>query len=135
MHTPRRPTVSVTMTPAQSFHPSTQDDLSIVPSDDEEASATAPAPMEIIGHDAGCLVQYLDGMDSQRVAEHEDVKDRLDQVEEELKKLADFALTEASEPRRPASIRAKQVRPSYVRSGDRDRHAAVASASYVAHKH
>jgi len=36
-----------------------------------------------------------------------------DQVKEELKKLADFVLIEASET---SCIRAKQVRPSHVRS-------------------
>jgi hypothetical protein len=63
MHTPPGPTVSVTMTPAQSFHPSFRDDLSTVPSEDEEALATAPAPMENISHDVNRLIQYLDGMD------------------------------------------------------------------------
>lgn len=90
------------MTPAQSFHPSFRGDLSTVPSEDEEALATAPAPMEIISHDVNRLVQHLDGMDRQRVAEHEDVKDQLDRVEEELKKLADLVRTEATKPPSPA---------------------------------
>jgi hypothetical protein len=46
--------------------------------------------MEIISHDGNRLVQYLGGMDRQRVAEHEDMKDPLDRVEDELKKLADL---------------------------------------------
>ena len=92
MHTPRSPTVSVTMTPAQSFHPSFRDDLSTIPSEDEEALATAPVPMEIISHDVNHLVLYLDGMDRHRVAKHEDVKDQLDRVEEELKKTGRFCL-------------------------------------------
>jgi hypothetical protein len=33
-------------------------------------------------------VQYLDGVDRQRVFEHADMKGQLDRVEEELKKLA-----------------------------------------------
>ena len=99
MRTPRSPTVSVTMTPAQSFHPSFRDDLSTIPSEDEEALAEAPAPMEIISHDVNRLVQYLDGVDRQRVAEHDDVKDQLDRVEEGLKNLTDFIRQEALKPR------------------------------------
>jgi hypothetical protein len=36
-----------------------------------------------------------------RVAEHEDLKDQLDRVEEELKKLADFVRTVATKPPSP----------------------------------
>ncbi|KAG8749504.1 hypothetical protein FRC14_001307 [Serendipita sp. 396] len=103
--TPRSPTVSVTMTPAQSFHPSFRDDLSTVPSEEEQALATASAPMEIITHDVNRLLEYLDGVDRQRVAEHDDVKDQLDRVEDELKKLADFVRKEAAKsPPRPVII-------------------------------
>ncbi|KAG8804649.1 hypothetical protein FRC17_005916 [Serendipita sp. 399] len=101
-YTPRSPTVSVTMTPAQSFHPSFRDDLSTVPSEEEQALATASAPMEIITHDVNRLLEYLDGVDRQRVAEHEDVKDQLDRVEDELKKLADFVRKEAEKSPRQA---------------------------------
>jgi hypothetical protein len=89
------------MTLAQSFHPSFWDDLSTIPSEDE-ALATAPALTEIISHDVNRLVQYLDGVDRQIEAGHTDVKDQLDWVKEELKKLADFVRTEASKPRSPA---------------------------------
>jgi len=98
IHTPRSPTVSVTMTPAQSFHPSFRDDLSTIPSEDEEALAAAPAPMEIISHDVNRLVQYLDGVDRQRIAEHADVKDQLDRVEDELKRLGEFVRSAARPP-------------------------------------
>ena len=87
------------MTPAQSFHPSFRDDLSTVPSEDEELAA-ASAPMEIITHDVNRLLEYLDGVDMQRMAEHDDVKDQLYRVEDELKKLADFVKQEAEKPPR-----------------------------------
>jgi hypothetical protein len=73
-----------------------------VPSEDEEALATTLAPMETISHGVNRLVQYLDGMDRQRVAEHEDVNDQLDRIEEERKKPADFVRTEATKPPSPA---------------------------------
>ncbi|KAG8796881.1 hypothetical protein FRC16_009411 [Serendipita sp. 398] len=103
--TPRSPTVSVTMTPAQSFHPSFRDDLSTVPSEEEQTLATASAPMKIITHDVNRLLEYLDGVDRQRVAEHGDVKDQLDRVEDELKRLTDFVRKEAAKsPPRPVII-------------------------------
>ncbi|KAG8754495.1 hypothetical protein FRC14_005015 [Serendipita sp. 396] len=84
------------MTSAQSFH--LRDDLSTVPS-------TASAPMEIITHDANRLLEYRDGVDPQRVAEHDDVKDQLDRVKNELKKLADVVRKEAAKsPPRPVII-------------------------------
>jgi hypothetical protein len=111
MHTRRSLTVSVTMTPAQSFHPSLRDDLSTVPLEDEEALATAPAPMGIINHDVNHLAQYLDGMDRQRVAEYEYVEDQLDRVEE----LADFVRTEATKSPNPAET--VQDLPEHGRCG------------------
>lgn len=95
MGTPRSPTVSVTM-PAQSFHPSFRDDLSTVPSEEEQAVASAP--MEIITHDVNRLLEYLDGVDRQRVTEHDDVKDQLDRLEDGLKRLTDFVKEEATKP-------------------------------------
>lgn len=86
------------MTPAQSFHPSFRDDLSTVPSEEEEAMAVASAPMEIITHDVNRLLEYLDGVDRQRVAEHDDVKNQLDRLEDGLKRLADFVKEEADKP-------------------------------------
>ena len=111
MGTPRSPTVSVTMTPAQSFHPSFRDDLSTVPSEEEQAVASAP--MEIITHDVNRLLEYLDGLDRQRVAEHDDVKDQLDRLEDGLKRLTDFVKEEATKPPRevPASPSTQYTNP------------------------
>ncbi|PVF95325.1 hypothetical protein CPB86DRAFT_597981 [Serendipita vermifera] len=75
------------MTPSPRFHPSFRDDLTTVPSEEEEALATASTPMEIITHDVNRLLQYLDGVDRQRMAEHNDVKAQLDRVEGGLQKV------------------------------------------------
>jgi hypothetical protein len=103
LRAPRSPTVGATMTPAQSFHPSFLDDLSTVPSEEEQAVASAP--MEIITYDVNRLLEYLDGLDRQRVAEHGDVKYQPDRLEDRFKRLIDFVKEEATNPPRevPAS--------------------------------
>jgi hypothetical protein len=67
------------MTPAQSFHPSSCDDLPTILSKEEQVVASAP--MVIITHDVYCLLEYLDGVDRQHVAELYDVNDQLDRLE------------------------------------------------------
>jgi hypothetical protein len=55
--------------------------------------------MEIITHDANRLLEYLDDVDRQRMAERDDVRAQLDRVKDRSKKLSDFVKQEAARPR------------------------------------
>src|SRR5271170_1446451 len=44
------------------------------------------------------LLEYLDGIDRQCLAKHDDVKDQLDRLQDGLKRLTDFVKEEATKP-------------------------------------
>ena len=100
------PTVSVTMTPLQSNHPSIHSDLETEPSLDREEITGVVPPGEIVTHDINRLLQYLHEVDQIRGGDNLDLAEQMQRIEDELNGLFDFVGSQEDEPvmRTPSPI-------------------------------
>jgi hypothetical protein len=78
------PTVSVTMTPLQSNHPSIHSDLETEPSLDREEITGVVPPGQIVTHDINRLLQYLHEVDQIRGGDNLDLAEQMQHIEDEL---------------------------------------------------
>jgi len=100
------PTVSVTMTPLQSNHPSIHSDLETEPSLDREEVTGVVPPGQIVTHDINRLLQYLHEVDQIRGGDNLDLAEQMQRVDDELNDLFDFVRSQEDEPvmRTPSPI-------------------------------
>lgn len=100
------PTVSVTMTPLQSNHPSIHSDLETEPSLDREEVTGVVPPGQIVTHDINRLLQYLHEVDQIRGGDNLDLAEQMQRIEDELNDLFDFVQSQEDEPviRTPSPI-------------------------------
>lgn len=100
------PTVSVTMTPLQSNHPSIHSDLETEPSLDREEITGVVPPGQIVTHDINRLLQYLHEVDQIRGGDNLDLAEQMQHIEDELDGLFDFVRSQEDEPvmRTPSPI-------------------------------
>src|SRR5258706_6892265 len=92
------PTISVTMTPLQSNHPSIHSDLETEPSLDREEITGVVPPGQIVTHDINRLLQYLHEVDQIRGGDNLDLAEQMQHIEDELDGVFDFVRSQDNDP-------------------------------------